>query len=427
MQYFDYMEDLEKFNSLMEAVDDPVVLLEADEETEAKDEPVEGEPNETSGTDKKKNKQTGALISSTITPALTGKTDQSDAIRKMMFQAAYMPNDKKPKSFYIVKKGDSGNESKLSIVNNPNSSDFYKALKTRVVLNMSALIFQCSSQAYIKSLCGITPETWQKEAESTTGGFHEAIIKALKKLSTIIASGTYGIDEQPTKKTKKKEPPKEDEPKTDEPKQDDPQPDTPTDDTDQKELFKKIIQDFKETQFDLMTADCDNVKAQTHDKDDLEYAVGDITDTYYKEVIEPYDDKATNETKEKVRTVIESNVKKQLVTSDDKGSDEKPDFDWGDKSGRNDPEPVEPTEPDNTNSDKESGDWWGNTKEAWGLNQNPLYDYKPKGKTLGQVLSERNKRTDKEKQAEETYNKQMAEYRQKHDEWEKRQKQRKQE
>ena len=464
MIYFDYQDDLETFNSLMESID-PVVLLES--ETQEGDNPkstgdetkpaensqsgnVEPPAEETTKAEKAKKKQmkeTGSLVSSAMQHAIMGKTEDSDNIRKLLFQAAYQTTGNKPNAFAIP------NDKGMTIINDPGATDFFKQGKKKIVVNFSALIYQCTTKTYLKHLCVAT--NWDEEIGSTTNGFHKAIIKALEKLAGIISSGIYGIDEQPSKEKKKndkneqdnpndkvnkQEPPNDEEPKKEEPtdngepkKEDantdnstgEPTPDTP-DETDQRELFKKIVQEFKETQFDLMTAECDKVQEHTNNPDDINDAINDITDKYYQDLIDPYQDVADDNTKEKVRTIVEYNVKKQLKTPPGQGDgdDGNPDFDWGPKDGdpdnsdkKDSGEPTEPTEPTKPKDPNDNGKtWWDNTKDAWGLNGNPLYDYKPQGKTLGQLWHSRKQQRNEQKKykaQKKQYDKDMEAYKKK--------------
>ena len=462
MIYFDYQDDLETFNSLMESID-PVVLLEADDEqssgepeadgdgesteindtkqsAETVDEPPEDaadksseEPTKAAKSKKKAMKETGSLVSSAMQQAIMGKTEDSDNIRKLLFQAAYQTTSNKPNAFAIP------NDKGMTIINDPGATDFFKQGKKKIVVNFSALIYQCTTKTYLKHLCVATD--WDEEIGSTTNGFHKAIIKALEKLAGIISSGIYGIDEQPSKEKKKndkneqdnpndevnkQEPANDEEPKKDDAKTDkstdEPTPDTP-EETDQRELFKKIVQEFKETQFDLMTAECDKVQEQTNNPDEIKDAINDITDKYYQDLIEPYQDVADDNTKEKVRTIVEYNVKKQLKTPPGQGDGENgnPDFDWGPKDGdpssSDEKEPVEPTKPTKPKDSNDNGQtWWDNTKDAWGLNDNPLYDYKPQGKTLGQLWHSRKQQRDERKKYKEQkkqYDKDMEAYKEK--------------
>ena len=451
MIYFDYQDDLKTFNSLMESID-PVVLLE--NETPAGEDPKPSEespsdsgepPAEESPSDsgeppaedttkaekskKKQMKETGSLVSSAMQDAVMGKNDNSDTIRKLLFQAAYQTSENKPGTFAIP------NDKGMTIVNNSKSKDFFKQQKKKIVVNFSALIYQCTTKTYLKHLCVATD--WDAEASSTTNGFHKAIIKALEKLASIISSGIYGIDDQPKKEPKKKptneqnlqggdgnqtEPPTDNNPT--EPPTDEQPPETPTD-PDQKEIYKKIMQEFKETQLDLLIADCDNIKQQTSDPDEIKAAGDEITDKYYNELVEPYQDDADDDTKEKVRTIVQYNVNKQLTSTQQGGGDND---NQGNQQGNGnnhnpyDPEPEEPDMPKKKDPNKSENTWWDNTKSAWGLDNNPLYDYKPQGKTLGQLLHERNREKDAENDAKEAYDKQMAAYKKKHDAWEKRQK-----
>ena len=461
MIYFDYQDDLETFNSLMESID-PVVLLEnetlegdnpksaGDEAKPAGDSPSdsgesqpdgdEAKPAEDSSSDsgeppaeettkaekvkKKQMKETGSLVSSAMQHAIMGKTEDSDNIRKLLFQAAYQTTGNKPSAFAIP------NDKGMTIINDPGATDFFKQGKKKIVVNFSALIYQCTTKTYLKHLCVATD--WDEEIGSTTNGFHKAIIKALEKLAGIISSGIYGIDEQPSKEKKKndkneqdnpndevnkQEPANDEEPKKDDAKTDkstdEPTPDTP-EETDQRELFKKIVQEFKETQFDLMTAECDKVQEQTNNLDEINDAINDITDKYYQDLIEPYQDVADDNTKEKVRTIVEYNVKKQLKTPPGQGDGEdgNPDFDWGPKDG--DPANSDEKEPKDPNDNGKT--WWDNTKDAWGLNDNPLYDYKPQGKTLGQLWHSRKQQRNEHKKYKEQkkqYDKDMEAYKKK--------------
>ena len=429
MSYVDYRDDLKMFNALLESAD-PVVLFEN-----------EDKPDE------------GSLIVADIRKGLNSteaNADQSidpSVRRKLLFRLAYNPAEQKPinpetkKPTMNLVSGEK-EKSDFTVIDDNSAIELYKVDKDgTITVNFSNLIYRNTSPTYKKAL----PHIQDKDAEAvkTDGGFQDAINKALNELITVINDNIGNLDDLQKKKDREKEerkqkrlakqqgdtdkrgqdvPPDDNgqDPNGDNPTEQD-VPDTPEtpEEVDQKKLFSEIVKDFKENQTELMASDCDQRKEEIgNDPDARKEAIGEITEQYFTSTMEPYEEKADDDTKDKVRRVIEYNVKQQFGVQT---NGDNPD----NNDAGNDPKPRKPSKPGEDDEDKKDySTWWDNTKDAWGLNDNPLYNYKPQGKTLGQLWKDHERKSDAEDKAKRKYKKEMDEYNEKLADWEERQKNR---
>ena len=469
MSYVDYRSDLDIFNSLMESVD-PVVLLENEAELKPNDaDGTDKDPEKEKGNTKGKEKDGGALITAAIRKALVQADDKDVPVRReLLFQCTYLPDDKKPAGqFYLVGTEEKESDDGLKIKNDHTAENLYQVKDDgTIVVNFSALVYRCSTSTYRKTTLKRV-RNWKAEANDTDKkcGFQAAILKALDELAYIITNDMHGIGdldkyeaEKKEERTKKREEkqkkqqtddkhgqgvpedngsgdnngqngnPPEDNGSRD--KSGDDIPDVP-EDIDQRKLYREIIQEYRDTQQELIASDCVQRKKDIgDDPDERKDAIDDITDKYYTSIIEPYDDKADDDTKAKIRQVIQYNVTQQFGEPTDEGNGnggERKNGGNGGSGNNGDDKDKEPTEPKDPNKKEEDGKtWWDNTKTAWGLGTNPLYNYTPQGKTLGQLAQGKNpiqliKDWKKDRDANKQYKKDMAEYKKNHKAWEQRQ------
>ena len=407
----------------------------------------------------------GSLIVADIRKGLNSteaNADQSidpSVRRKLLFRLAYNPAEQKPinpetkKPTMNLVSGEK-EKSDFTVIDDNSATELYKVDKDgTITVNFSNLIYRNTSPTYKKAL----PHIQDKDAEAvkTDGGFQDAINKALNELIIVINNNIGNLEDLQKKKDQEKEERKQkrlakqqddtdkrgqDVPPDDngqDPNGDNPNgqdgPDTPDDtdgpetpeEVDQKKLFSEIVKDFKENQTELMASDCDQRKEEIGNNPDArKEAIGEITEQYFTSTMEPYEEKADDDTKDKVRRVIEYNVKQQFGVQTNGDNPDNNDAGTGNDAG-NDPKPRKPSKPEEDDEDKKDySTWWDNTKDAWGLNNNPLYDYKPQGKTLGQLWKDHERKRDAEDKVKRKYEKDMDEYNENLVAWEERQKNR---
>jgi flagellar biosynthesis GTPase FlhF len=181
--------------------------------------------------------------------------------------------------------------------------------------------------------------------------------------------------QQEPQKQQQQEPQKEQQPQ-------DEDADTPDDngEVDQRQLYSSILKDFRDNYQQELEADCDDNKGNIDD--DGRQA---IADQYYEALMEPYNDKADDDTKTRVMKVVKHTVVKNTTdpnaANKDTNTTDNPDddnMDWSgdtDKKKDNgdddlddddDDEKKEKTPTKDPAKDKGYGNWFKNTMQNWG-------------------------------------------------------------
>lgn len=334
MQFFDYDNDLDTFNTLIEDIEDSVPLMDSDD-----DERVIHLEARKAGTAKKPtssvDKFTGAMVASAIRQAMA-----DPEIIGHVFNDAYWPKDKKP--FVLADKDG------CKIINDPLATNIIdKQSDKKIVVNFSLLVNKNTGANFAKEVQSIG--SWDKMQQDQFGPYHEAIIKALKKLQTV--ANAYFKDPESEKnsfdKSKKEQNPDElnkSAPDDDQHKQDqqqqNPQEDdvpTPEDDgpVDQRAVLKEILEDFRDSYQQPLQAECDE------QKDTLDDAGKDaLADQVTQSLLKPYEDKADQDTKAKVRQVVAYNIRQytQNPNSEQNQQPDEDDMDWSPKDNKKEPE-----------------------------------------------------------------------------------------
>lgn len=333
MQFFDYDNDLDTFNTLMEDIEDSVPLMDIDD-----DERVIHLEARKAGTAKKPtssvDKFTGAMVASAIRQAMA-----DPEIIGHVFNDAYWPKDKKP--FVLADKDG------CKIINDPLATNIIdKQSDKKIVVNFSLLVNKNTGANFAKEVQSIG--SWDKMQQDQFGPYHEAIIKALKKLQTV--ANAYFKDPESEKnsfdKPKKEQKPDElnksapdDDQQTQDQQQQNPQEDdvpTPEDDgpVDQRAVLKEILEDFRDSYQQPLQAECDE------QKDTLDDAGKDaLADQVTQSLLKPYEDKADQDTKAKVRQVVAYNIRQ--YTQNPNGEQKQPDeddMDWSPKDNTKEPD-----------------------------------------------------------------------------------------
>lgn len=344
MQFFDYDNDLDTFNTLMEDIEDSVPLMDIDD-----DERVIHLEARKAGTAKKptssEDKFTGAMVASAIRQAMA-----DPEIIGHVFNDAYWPKDKKP--FVLADKDG------CKIINDPLATNIIdKQSDKKIVVNFSLLVNKNTGANFAKEVQSIG--SWDKMQQDQFGPYHEAIIKALKKLQTV--ANAYFKDPESEKnsfdKPKKEQKPDElnksapDDQQPDQQQQQNPQEDdvpTPEDDgpVDQRAVLKEILEDFRDSYQQPLQAECDE------QKDTLDDAGKDaLTDQVTQSLLKPYEDKADQDTKAKVRQVVAYNIRQytQNPNGEQNQQPDEDDMDWTPKDNKKEPDNGD----NNTNSNNQ--------------------------------------------------------------------------
>lgn len=338
MQFFDYDNDLDTFNTLMEDIEDSVPLMDIDD-----DERVIHLEARKAGTAKKPksgaDKFVGAMVASAIRQAMA-----DPEISKHIFNDAYWPKDKKP--FVLADKDG------RKIINDPLATKIIdKQSDTKIVVNFSFLVNKNTGANFAKEIQAIG--SYDKMQQDQFDPYHEAIIKALKKLQTV--ANAYFKDPESEKnsfdKPKKEQKPDElnksapddQQPDQQQQKQDQQQQNPQEDDVpipeddgpvDQRAVLKEILEDFRDSYQQPLQAECDE------QKDTLDDAGKDaLADQVTQSLLKPYEDKADQDTKAKVRQVVAYNIRQ--YTQNPNGEQKQPDeddMDWSPKDNKNEPE-----------------------------------------------------------------------------------------
>ena len=410
LNFFDYDQDLDTFESLMKDIEDRDILVESDDNviyslfeakenqkieknaTESDQQSTEDNSDASNGqTEQTGKKIRGSVIANAIKNVLdVGETDKRTVSQKRnaLFRAAYF-DQKEPFSL--------GQADQYVITNDSGMTDSYFKIvdDTHIAVNFSLLVRTYTTKAFDKTIQSLG-KTWKKTTATTlVSPFSNAIEKALNMLIKIIDSGAYGTEDEnnPIIQKKKKaeerkqkklnqQEPKQEEPKQEEPKkntepdkeptkegepekkpahEEEPNVDVPEDD-DPKKLYSAIMKDFRENYQQNLEADCD---ARKDDIDDE--GRDELTEDCYNQLIEPYLEKADDDVQAKVHKIVAFYVKK--YTNDPNAKDaEEPDgddMDWSDKTDKGDSNNGDqPTEKKNQPTEKKT--WLDRTGEYVG-------------------------------------------------------------
>ena len=433
MQFFDYDNDLVAFNTLMEDIEDPtplveddddevVIRLEADETTEKK--PAPEAPPKKGRTAKKTaeaggdtNQFSGAMVANAVSNAVINNAE----IRTKVFTSAYWHTNAEPFEFADI--------DGRKIINDPSLNAIIEERDDgTVAVNFSRLVYKKTPASFINYLQGV--EDWSDLPHKQISPFAKALNAAVTSFLTVVkkyfkdkntAANTFDkpAKEEPKKDEVQKNPPTEEEQKQQDevqkappaenekneqqptqeqngqqqqepqkqqeqqkqqPTQDE-EADTPDDngEVDQRQLYSSILKDFRDNYQQELEADCDDNKGNIDD--DGRQA---IADQYYEALMEPYNDKADDDTKNRVMKVVKHTVVKNTTdpnaANKDTNTADNPDDDNMDWSGDtdkkkddgdddlddDDDEKKEKTPTKAPAKNKGYGNWFKNTMQNWG-------------------------------------------------------------
>lgn len=381
MLFCDYGNDLELFNSLMETIDDPAPMLDDDDnvvirlESTSDEESVNGSsdddkmPSEDPNVNHKDNKITGSLVSSAILESLNAGNKLSRDRRNRLFRAAYFATSY-TKPFII------GTADAYTIRNDSKSTDFFKLVNdTTISVNFSSLVRMCTKKSFNNEIKAIGTD-WNKATANTFNEFHEAIKKAAKKLTGFIDSGNTDVHADENKPVGQHTSKVNDKP-TETQANDDMQVDdvnTPDEnESDAKKLYSDILKDFRDNYQQELESDCYAEKDSIDDDGRQQ-----LTDKYYDALMEPYADKADENTCDRVKKVIAYNVAKctgktnARNNSDDTGDD----MNWLPNDSDDDTQKLDDDDDKSSDNNQNNQSWFKRTMRNWGDNgvvNNNLY------------------------------------------------------
>ncbi len=360
MQFFDYDNDLQTFNTLMEDVKD-IELIPDDIERVIHLEAA----TDSGGID-------AAKIIDKITSAILSNAD----VRTKLFKSSYWKSKEPP--FELAT---------LNDIVITNDSDAPKLIEkkddTHYTVNLSRLIYQKTKPAYFKTLNGMSD--WSSEVNKLIGPFGVALNQATSELKKVATK--YLKDPNTAGNSFDKKRDAEDEDKVELDTKTTEKPDNTDDvavpddndtdvvvpddggDVNQKKLYAKIMKDFRENHLQDIEIECDENKE--HFDDAIRQ---NLLDTHYDELMEPYWNQADDNTHSRVKKAIEFYINKYSRKSDEKKESNEPEEDEMDWSGKKKTNPNETkpwessdeTSDDSTNNtDKGYGNWFANTMNNW--------------------------------------------------------------
>lgn len=412
MQFFDYDNDLVAFNTLMEDIEDPtplvedddevVIRLEADETTEQK--PAPAAPPKKGRTAKKTaeaggdtNQFSGAMVANAVSNAVINNAK----IRTKVFTSAYWHTNAEPFEFADI--------DGRKIINDPSLNAIIEERDDgTVAVNFSRLVYKKTPASFINYLQGV--EDWSDLPHKQISPFAKALNAAVTSFLTVVkkyfkdkntAANTFDKPEKEEQKQQdelQKAPPAEEEknehpqnqeqngqqqqqqePQKEQPQQDE-EADTPDDngEVDQRQLYSSILKDFRDNYEQELEADCAENKGNIDD--DGRQA---IADQYYEALMEPYNDKADDDTKKRVMKIVKHSVVKNTTdpnaANKDTDNNDNPDDDdmnWGGDTDNKDNGDDDLDDDDDEKKDKTStkapakdkgyGNWFKNTMQNWG-------------------------------------------------------------
>ena len=405
MQFFDYDNDLVAFKTLMEDIEDPtplvedddevVIRLEADGTTEQK--PAQAAPPKKGRTAKKTaeaggdtNQFSGAMVANAVSNAVINNAE----IRTKVFTSAYWHTNAEPFEFADI--------DGRKIINDPSLNAIIEERDDgTVAVNFSRLVYKKTPASFINYLQGV--EDWSDLPHKQISPFAKALNAAVTSFLTVVkkyfkdkntAANTFDkpakeepkqdeVQKNPPTEEEKNEPPKnqeqqkpqkqqQQEPQKEQPTQDE-EADTPDDngEVDQRQLYSSILKDFRDNYQQELEADCADNKGNIDD--DGRQA---IADQYYEALMEPYDDKADDDTKARVMKVVKHTVVKNTTDPNAADNPDDDNMDWSGDNGKkdngdddlddDDDEKKEKTSTKAPSKDKGYGNWFKNTMQNWG-------------------------------------------------------------
>lgn len=410
MQFFDYDNDLVEFNTLMEDIEDPaplvedddevVIRLEADETTEQKPAapPKKGRTaKKTAEAGGDTNQFGGAMVANAVSNAVVNNAE----IRTKVFMSAYWHTNAEPFEFADIDGRKIINDPSLNVIIEERDDG-------TVAVNFSRLVYKKTPPTFINYLQGV--EDWSDLPHKQISPFAKALNAAVTSFLTVVKkyfkdkntdANTFDkpAKEEPKQDEVHKAPPTEEEKNEQQPNQaQKEQPsqaeeaDTPDDngEVDQRQLYSSILKDFRDNYEQELEADCSENKGNIDDEGRQA-----IADQYYEALMEPYNDKADDDTKERVMKIVKHSVVKNTTdpnaANKDTDNNDNPDddnMDWGGDTGKTDEgdddldddgdEKKEKTPTKAPAKDKGYGNWFKNTMQNWsdeGVTNKKLYEH----------------------------------------------------
>lgn len=344
MVFFDYYNDLDTFNSLMENIKDDVPTVEDEDAVNVGD--VTSALTEAAGEGDDAS-LSGPEIANAVLKSLSGSDEAARKRRNQLFRAAYYAKTY-PNPFSL---GSIGNQ---TITNDCKASTSFSFDGNGITVNFSGLVRRNSSNDFIEKLKSIDGN-WNDVAPSDLSGFSDAIKKAAKDLEEAIDSDSADMDDADEEDIS-----------------------TPDEtEADQKTIYAEIMKDYRANYQQNLLAEC-----SAH-KDDADEALAQsLFAQYYEPLIEPYKDRADEQTQQRVKTVVQHQVNKYLGLKPDQNGDEADgSMDWMPHTDSGETEESEQTDDDSTKK-KDGGyrNWIQNTVNNWNregvtnekMNPNPL-------------------------------------------------------
>lgn len=394
--FADFRNDLALFESLMRPKVDPVDLFEASRRPSADaDTDGEGDGGGEGETESISNK----LIGSVLTQAIQAELKQHKSLYKKLFYLTAQPEKTEDftlgsvsfgnKTYTIKTKKDLINSPWFSIEGNTIYLGLSPLIRARLDGKRGNGLNNLLKKYDVNTLINAENLLYRKTVNS--------VVNQLGKKLDETGNDTLGKSTPPTEGNKqdqngqqdKNGQPDDNKPITTEKPGDDNAPDTPNE-VNQKKLGNEIISDFKEHYLDELESEVNSTAKQQGEVGDEDKNA--ITDKYLEAVMEDYPD-ADDNTKDRVRSVIELYVDKfanpngqqnqQNQQDKDPGDD---DMNWGPKDKEKDGD-GDDDEGDKDNQKKNTGrsdglshihGWLHDTMNAWanqGVINNNLHHY----------------------------------------------------
>jgi hypothetical protein len=391
MQFFDYDNDLVAFNTLMEDIEDPTPLVEDDDEVVIRLEADEGGD---------ANQFSGAMVANAVSNAVINNAE----IRTKVFMSAYWHTNAEPFEFADI--------DGRKIINDPSLNAIIEERDDgTVAVNFSRLVYKKTPASFINYLQGV--EDWSDLPHKQISPFAKALNAAVTSFLTVVkkyfkdkntAANTFDKPEKeepkqdehqkapPTEEEKNEQPQNQEQQEPQKQQQQEPQKEPPPQDeeantpddngeVDQRQLYSSILKDFRDNYQQELEADC----ADNKDNIDNEGRQA-IADQYYDALMEPYNDKADDDTKARVMKVVKHTVVKNTTdpnaannnanTSDNPDDDN---MDWSGDTGNKDDGDDDLDDDDDDDDEKKKktstkapakdkgyGNWFKNTMQNWG-------------------------------------------------------------
>ena len=391
MQFFDYDNDLVAFNTLMEDIEDPTPLVEDDDEVVIRLEADEGGD---------ANQFSGAMVANAVSNAVINNAE----IRTKVFMSAYWHTNAEPFEFADI--------DGRKIINDPSLNAIIEERDDgTVAVNFSRLVYKKTPASFINYLQGV--EDWSDLPHKQISPFAKALNAAVTSFLTVVkkyfkdkntAANTFDKPEKeepkqdehqkapPTEEEKNEQPQNQEQQEPQKQQQQEPQKEPPPQDeeantpddngeVDQRQLYSSILKDFRDNYQQELEADCADNKDNIDDEGRQA-----IADQYYDALMEPYNDKADDDTKARVMKVVKHTVVKNTTdpnaannnanTSDNPDDDN---MDWSGDTGNKDDGDDDLDDDDEDDGEKKKktstkapakdkgyGNWFKNTMQNWG-------------------------------------------------------------